>query len=1355
MRDVDLVSIPCVVLLGEMGIGKSTIMETLRDETKGQGICTLTIRIRPYTNEQWLENELFLSPHFAEWLASTAPLHVFIDGFDECAARIPALGTLLADRLANIPDAARSRLFIRIACRAVEWKASQLEEQLACLWGDATPLIRAVAPLREQDVYAAAEQHFADPDAFMAALRSRQVGHLAARPMTLRHLLNLYEKYGTVPRTQQEVHDQAYALLCEDKEGRQDRRLDTTERLQVASRIAALMLLANAVTIVDAPSTYQLAVGEISLQRLSGADEHIEHRSLPVSPEEIRDALNTGLFAPSDSSRFTWIHRSVAEYLTARYLAQSSLSMSRVFQLLQHPADPTHRIVPHLHAVAAWYASFEHQAFRKLLDEDFEVLLNADLGAAASLERAGLVTAFLASSNEGRWRRLNATSIFPNLVHPGLGEQLTEAVRNRHLPPDARMLAVDIANATNSVSTIETALLPVIFNSTENLRLRVHAAYAIAYQGTDSAKCALAPLTHNPIPEDKSDELKGCALRAAWPLALSAEQLFTALTPSKNPSLFGAYHLFLSHLSEDLLLDNADVPLALQWAETDAADRFSDVVQAIKRRAWTAMDQPSVAPAYARLAVREIHHASHLDHGGVDHAFLTLVSAERTGRHLTIQHLMPLLRDSPENVLWTIFGDPPLLDLQDFNWLLDQLAIGEAEDIQAWLGLITHVVFSGGEAARVEMYSSIFERREEIVALRDAFPFQTDFATPLTQETRTQWYETERQRQEREERRRRNEQQKPDIKRIINRLLDRIQDGDSKRYWHLDSLLATTAGNARVLECDLRRLPPWEESDEFTRTHILDAAYGYIVAHDDDPIREWLGTSSIHWPSLAGFRALYLLWEQRRDAISALGSSVWHHWAAAVVGCAFNVEGAARTVVQELVCLAYHNAPDRVLEALEIQLSYEVRSGYVSVVEHFARCWDERLEQCVLAYALDPSTPAGCVDQILQQLYEHRPDTTTDVLRALIGVALLAENGGQERMVIASRLLLSRAPGIWPEIYRVMQADEAFGHALAADIASTGGVVPALPEEGLADLYIWLANRYPHQDDPNVVGVHSVTAREQISTWRDMVLQALANHEGVATLEAFRRITEAFPDLLWLRQYLREAEFTALNHTWDPLSPEDLLATFRDARLRIVRNEEQLLETLLESLERFDVRLQAETALARFLWHPAGGVTWQHQDEAYLSDLIRMHLDYDLVSRGLILNREVQIRGGLDRFDIKVDATVRGERDEVRQITVIIEVKGSWNRDLFTSMQEQLTKRYLTHNNASAGIYAVGWYQCAQWRGTQHRSYTLETTRDKLTQQARDLSINGKLVRAMVLDARLPSKILDENEPAIVTDNES
>ena len=94
---------------------------------------------------------------------------------------------------------------------------------------------------------------------------------------------------------------------------------------------------------------------------------------------------------------------------------------------------------------------------------------------------------------------------------------------------------------------------------------------------------------------------------------------------------------------------------------------------------------------------------------------------------------------------------------------------------------------------------------------------------------------------------------------------------------------------------------------------------------------------------------------------------------------------------------------------------------------------------------------------------------------------------------------------------------------------------------------------------------------------------------------------------------------------------------------------------------------------------------------------MKLHFDDDLKGKGIIVNREVEIRRG-EKTDIHVDAILSGERTGVVDVvTVIIEVKGCWNPNLKTAMETQLVDRYLKDNECDYGIFLVGWYLCEKW----------------------------------------------------------
>jgi hypothetical protein len=104
------------------------------------------------------------------------------------------------------------------------------------------------------------------------------------------------------------------------------------------------------------------------------------------------------------------------------------------------------------------------------------------------------------------------------------------------------------------------------------------------------------------------------------------------------------------------------------------------------------------------------------------------------------------------------------------------------------------------------------------------------------------------------------------------------------------------------------------------------------------------------------------------------------------------------------------------------------------------------------------------------------------------------------------------------------------------------------------------------------------------------------------------------------------------------------------------------------------------------------------KEEERLSDYISRYLQAALISKGIILHREVEIRRG-EETDIYVDAVVPNSAGGVSdRVSVIIEVKGCWNKkDLDTAMATQLVGRYLKDNRCQYGLYLIGWFNCDKW----------------------------------------------------------
>jgi hypothetical protein len=239
-----------------------------------------------------------------------------------------------------------------------------------------------------------------------------------------------------------------------------------------------------------------------------------------------------------------------------------------------------------------------------------------------------------------------------------------------------------------------------------------------------------------------------------------------------------------------------------------------------------------------------------------------------------------------------------------------------------------------------------------------------------------------------------------------------------------------------------------------------------------------------------------------------------------------------------------------------------------------------------------------------------------------------------------------------------------------------------------------------------------------------------------------------YPSLWQLRAQARVTARTAAAQYAEPVSPEELIRLADNTELRVVRDERQLLDIVIESLDTWEQELQGYNGTAVNLWNrdrdkfEKDTKCWPCWEDD-LCDAVTAFLRRDIGGHRVVINREVEVRRtGLPglRTDIQIEAPASTSTHH-GTIRVIIECKGCWNRELPTAAEKQLAA-YLTDPH-TAGLLLVGYFDCTRWndkkRGCPTKNHGIDDIRQKQAEKAEQLGQETQAtISTSVLDCRLP-----------------
>jgi hypothetical protein len=1347
----ELAAKPCLVLLGEPGIGKSIALGSARKHVLATrpSARVLFRNLGEYGDEGRLIEEIFESPEFTAWSSTGGELHVFLDSFDECLLRLDTVAALLAERIRRV--ASVDGLFFRIASRTAEWRMG-LEEAMRQKWGEERVKVYELAPLTKQQVQVAVTANTADVSKFMREVIGREVVSFAIKPLTLDLLLRIWKTGGgSLPPTQREIYERGCLELCaESNPDRQTPRLrhelSAEHRLSVASRIAAATVFCKRSAIwIGLKPSHKLET-DVSRSELAYGPVLVAGQEALISDKAIRETLDTGLFTARGPDRLGWAHQTYAEYLAARYLHEQQFTSRQIFDLILHPNDPDKKLVPQLQEVAAWIAGNDKTVFQRLVGCEPNVLLRSDIAMGDGSTKAKLVQALLLAAGtidfRPDWWALRKR--YGKLKHPGLSAQVRKVLLSRKASSAGQVEAVRMIEACE-IDGLFSLLVDLALDPLEDQEVRETSAGLVSRLGNNTTKRRLKPLALGACGADPKDELRAAGLRACWPGVISADQLFANLKEPCNHHL-GSYSLFLeSHLVDGLT--PADLPRALRWVadqpeDHDSTTKFYRLMKWIVGRAAAHLEQAEVLEAFAIATLARLRK---LDFGTA-HEYQDLVSvfeAHPDRRLQVVQAMLPHFQDLPADSMFLTHWGFPFVRSGELDWLLSRLTTETSVKEQRKLSHLVLRIFYPDDARRIDSVITVAQGCAVLADVLAVWFAPVILGSEAATKAKGDFDQRERWAAEAAQRRERRGL-KPPPGEHIHQLLNQFESGGVDAWWQICTWVELEDNGhpaSKSHHIDLHDLPGWGTATAETRIRLLGAAPRYIAARGAAPEVWFHWKGKIHRPALGGVRALLLLAKEAPAQFESLSKDVWSQWLPAILRLpAYDEEDKFRL----LATRAFREAPqDAIAWTLKVVQEENREGDNLWVLGKLPTERDSSLESALLAKLRKGMLKPRCANQLLEWLVDRGVNAALEVPRWWISRPSLARKRQRDRALFGARLLFKHGDTKdWKGIRGLIDSDPAFGKSLLEGISDEHrhGTVPllmALSEAEIAALWEWMLRQYPMAEDPperhSSGGV--VTTRWAVADMRDGLLGYLAEMGTPASCQVLLGLMEKYPAMPWLRGFLSRAKEQTRRNTWQPPTPIELFRLSEDRRNRFVQSADQLLDVLCDSLIGLQQKLQAETPAAPSLWDKD-----RPKDEGALSNWVKIELQAALIGRGIILNREVQIHIA-ERTDIHVDAVARGARGkELDHLKVIIEAKGCWNREIRTAMETQLVNRYLRDNDCKHGIYLVGWFLCDAWskRDPRRISLKLKTLKgltNYVTRQADQLSSPEIQIRAVVLDA--------------------
>jgi hypothetical protein len=611
MRWPEVLAHKWVVVLGEAGSGKTHEFRHQAESDLAQG-PSFFLELTQLA-ENGVEDALGVAEteRLTRWKDGPTGAVLFLDSLDEAKLARRTIATTVS-KLSRFLQEALSRVQLVVSCRASDWRSAdrdllaELMRKELHLQVAPEVLVVALTPLKDVQVRSfAIHQQVKNIDGFMKAIEEANARPLAERPQDVTWLVNYWNQRGYFASLRDLIESSIDLKLTEKADRARSLSLDRARR--GATQLAGASLLAGKRAFVVSP--------EVEIQTESTS---VDPRLLLKDwcDEDIRALLTLPMFDPASYGRVRIHHRTVNEYLTAKWLLAlrtQGLTKRDLVNLLFRDTENGKVVPPYLRPTIAWLSLWDQNVRENAMAICPEALLDeGDPSGFASADKEKILSNFAAkyadrnrldfSYDKAGLRRFGVPALAPTILSllisgtDELKELLLKMIEAAELSSCAR------------------AALEIACSSTEATHVRFYAVRATAATATaaDLRELVDRILAERSVPA----EIAGALVELMFPQYLDLATFISLLAKTEIPSR--NVHTSLDYFLTKRLPQDVSSPMraAILRHFLQLHSKLSSATEA-QRRNWL------VTPI-ADFILAMIEHDVELDHSLITDAIATL-----------------------------------------------------------------------------------------------------------------------------------------------------------------------------------------------------------------------------------------------------------------------------------------------------------------------------------------------------------------------------------------------------------------------------------------------------------------------------------------------------------------------------------------------------------------------------------------------------------------------------------------------------------------------------------------------------------------------------------------------------------